>query len=758
MKTLVRNIAAFIRSLDIRYGTTLKRKALCIALPGLIIASTVFTYDALKTEKTIMREEIKKRAEVLAHLASRIGELPILSGNDELLRGAISTLKEVPEVSSVALYDSRMHLLMQDGPVLPPARMLPAARHLVIFEEPGYFDLYASVYTEKERQDIDLYHETKPGEGVKENEGWVRIGFSKASIIAAERRIIFKGLIFAIVFTLGIGSFVSVMFGLATKPLSLLSKALNSVRKGEYPEIHVNSNDEVGLLASEYTRMIDAVRDREARLTESRKRISDLFSRVEHAIFRLDSKGRIIETNRKFDELCGRPEDFCSLFVMREGKDRFSEAAAGTFKNAEEKILGVDGAELFVIISLYPESGTNDAVAGFDGYFVDITEKKKLEEAIIQAQKLESIGLLAGGVAHDFNNILTGILGYASLSQSIVSRDSKIFGYMEVIAKSAQRATNLTHQLLGFARKGKYKVEKLSINDIVSELIAFLRETFDRNIAIVLDMEGGLSPVEGDGNQLYQALMNLCINARDAMPSGGRLYIKTEAFALRDERMATLLQVPPGDYVRVGITDVGTGMTAEVKKRIFEPFYTTKGVGKGTGLGLSMVYGIVKNHGGYINVYSEVGLGTTMRVYLPKASGVIEERRKKGVMSSGNKRGTILFIDDEDMVRELGREILEAYDFKVLVAVHGAEGVRMFQEHRENIDLVILDMIMPEKGGRQAFNEIRAIKPEARILLCSGYGQEQSFDELLDAGAVGFLQKPFQHLDLIGKVEEAMKR
>ncbi len=757
MKPIKSAISSLIRSLETRYGNTLKRKALCIALPGLIIASTVFTYDALKTERTIMRDEIRKRAEVLAHLASRMGELPILSGNAELIRGAIASLRGVPEVSSVAFYDRRMNLLMQDGLVLPPARMLPNDRHLVIFETPDYFDLYASVYTEKEREDIDLYHETKPGESLKENEGWVRIGFSKAAIIAAERRIILKGLIFACVFTLVIGTFVSLMFGVATKPLSLLSKALNSVRKGEYPDIHVNSNDEVGLLASEYTRMIDAVRDREQRLTESRKRISDLFYRVEHAIFTLDSKGRIIESNRKFDELCGRPAEFCSLFVKREGKDRLSDAVSGRFTNVEESIIGADGTELSIVISLYPEFDESGNAVGFDGYFVDISEKKKLEEAIIQAQKLESIGLLAGGIAHDFNNILTGILGYASLSQAIVSRDSKIFGYMDIITKSAQRATNLTHQLLGFARKGKYKVEKLSVNDIVRELVVFLRETFDRSIAIVLEAEGDLPPVEGDGNQLYQALMNLCINARDAMPDGGRLYIKTETYALEDERTATLFQVPRGDYVRISITDVGTGMTEEVKKRIFEPFYTTKGVGKGTGLGLSMVYGIVKNHGGYINVYSEMGLGTTMRVYLPKTSGVIEERRREEIMDGRNKRGTILFIDDEDMVRELGKEILEAYNYRVLVAVHGSEGVRVFHEHRESIDLVILDMIMPEKGGRQVFKEIRAMKPGVRILLCSGYGQEQYFDELFDAGAAGFLQKPFQHVDLVGKVEEAMK-
>jgi PAS domain S-box-containing protein len=758
MRAFLGSIVNFLRSLEVKYGNTLKRKAICVALPGLILASVVYTYDALKTEKAIMREDIIKRAEVLAHLASRIGELPLLSRNPELIRGAISSLKSVPEVSFVAFYDSKMDLLMEDGFLHSCARMLPADRHLVVFEDRDYFDVYASVYTEKEREDIDLYHETGPSEKIKENEGWVRIGFSKASIIDAERKIILKGLLFAFVFTLFIGTFVSVMFGVATKPLTLLSMALDSVRKGEYPEIQVSSHDEVAMLASEYTRMINAVRDREAMLKESKKRISDLFERVEHAIFRLDRDGRIVESNRKFDELCGEAGECSSLFVRNHESDRLSKAVEGTCRNVEVKMPGAEGRELTVLMSLYPELDENGAVAGFDGYFVDITEKKELEEVIFQAQKLESIGLLAGGIAHDFNNILTGILGYASLTREMASEGSKISGYMDAVTKSAERAANLTRQLLGFARKGKYKTEKLGVNDIIIELVTFLRETVDRNIAIALDVAEGLPPVEGDGNQLYQAFMNLCINARDAMPEGGRLHIRTELFLLKEMKTTPFLTMPPGDYVRISITDVGTGMTPEVQKRIFEPFYTTKGPGRGTGLGLAMVYGIVKNHGGHIDVYSEVGLGTTMRVYLPGTWGTIEEKRRSETMASSDRRATILLIDDEEMVRELGREILEAYNYSVIVAAHGREGVRIFREHRDNIDLVILDMIMPEKGGRQVFREIRAMKPGVRIVLCSGYGQEQSFDELLDDGAVGFLQKPFQHSELVVKVEEALKK
>jgi signal transduction histidine kinase/ActR/RegA family two-component response regulator len=484
----------------------------------------------------------------------------------------------------------------------------------------------------------------------------------------------------------------------------------------------------------------------------------DLFERVEHAIFRLDKDGNIIETNRKFDELCGGANRFCGLFASDMEGLRLQKAVSEGIKNSEERIMGSDGNELIVIMNVYPEFDEQGKVTGFDGYFVDITEKKRLEETLVHAQKLDSLGMLAGGIAHDFNNILTGVLGYASLLKTTVPETDKMYRHIDIIEKSASRAASLAQQLLGFARKGKYVMTKLSINDLVKEMSLFLKETFDRSITIVVDTEENLPPVEGDSNQLYQALMNLCINARDAMPERGRLYIKTEFYLLHDEKIVDYFQIPPGEYVRVSITDTGAGMPPDVKKKMFEPFYTTKGIGKGTGLGLAMVYGIIKNHGGYINVYSEPGLGTAVRLYLPKADGTVEEKRRDMGMKERAKKGTILLIDDEGVVRELGKDILEAYDYEVILAAHGNEGVRMFNENKDRIDLVILDMVMPEKGGRQTFKEIRALRPDARVLICSGYGEEQYFYELFEAGAAGFLQKPFQHTELLSKVEEAMAR
>ena len=739
---------------------TFRKKALMIIFPILGIVSAVYTLDSIMVEKAIMRKEIIKRAEAITTLATKTGELPILSGNPELLKGTAKFLRNNTEVVSVAFYDNKMNQLINDGPpVSGPAPVLSKASPISMFDTPDFFVFFAPVYTVRASDDIDIFQEAAQAKQIKEGIGWVRLGFSKSAMKEAINQIVMRGSALAVLFTAGSGLVVFFLITAATRPLTKLSNAVKSLEKGEYTDMHIiPSSDEIGDLSVAFDKMSKAIIDREAKLVKSENRIRELFERVEHAIFRLDSEGNVIETNRKFDETCGGVKKFCAMFDEKEEGLRLKKAIQGELKNSEEKIAGSDGEEINVIMSVYPKLDENGDITSFDGYFVDITEKKRLEETLMQTQKLESLGMLAGGIAHDFNNILTGVMGYASLIRSMVKGDEKLDKYAEIIEKSATRATSLTSQLLGFARKGKYVITKLSINDLVKELAGFLKETIDRKVAIVIDTEDNLPPVEGDGNQIYQSLLNLCLNARDAMPDGGKLYIKTEFYLLNEEQVIDFFRVPAGEYVRISITDTGMGMTPEVKKRIFEPFFTTKKSGKGTGLGLAMVYGIVKNHGGYISVYSEPELGTTIRLYLPRTEGMIEELKKTRVVFDKPRKGAILLIDDEDVIRELGRDILEAYEYEVFLAAHGNEGIRIYNENKDRIDLVILDMVMPEKTGKQTFREIRDINPNARILLCSGYGQEQYFHELFELGAAGFLQKPFQHSQLLSMVEQALDK
>jgi CheY-like chemotaxis protein len=239
------------------------------------------------------------------------------------------------------------------------------------------------------------------------------------------------------------------------------------------------------------------------------------------------------------------------------------------------------------------------------------------------------------------------------------------------------------------------------------------------------------------------------------MPEGGKLYIKTDAFSLTDNKNAESVQLPPGRYVRVYVTDTGMGIEPAVRDRIFEPFFTTKEVGKGTGLGLAMVYGIIRNHGGHITVHSKQGLGTTMVICFPAAEGLIEEKIQKISIEKKPAQGSILIIDDEEVIRILGKDILEAYGYEVYIAVNGVEGINIFMHHTDRINLVMLDMVMPEKNGNQTFREIKEIRAETKVLICSGYGKEHYVQELIDEGA-GFLQKPFHHMDLIHKVKEML--
>lgn len=383
--------------------------------------------------------------------------------------------------------------------------------------------------------------------------------------------------------------------------------------------------------------------------------------------------------------------------------------------------------------------------------FRDITEQKQLERQLLQAQKMESIGTLAGGIAHDFNNLLGGILGYASLTKSEISKDHRIFRYIETIEKSAVRAAELTSQLLAFARGGKYEVRPVDLNGIIEETINMVGRTFDKSIEIKTHLNDKLPTVEADSGQLQQVLLNLCVNAADAMPGGGKLVIETGTEVLTEEYVRTHMEAKPGSHVVLTLTDTGVGMDRETIERIFEPFFTTKGEGKGTGLGLSMVYGVVKNHGGHIRVYSEPGEGSTFRIYLP-ADGKPETREPTETEAPCGGTELVLVVDDEESIRALARDMLENNGYSVLLAENGEEAIEVYGRHNGDISLVILDMIMPRMGGRETFLKLKACNPEVKALLSTGYSKNAKAQEILDSGVMGFIQKPYQVDALLSKV------
>jgi two-component system, cell cycle sensor histidine kinase and response regulator CckA len=368
---------------------------------------------------------------------------------------------------------------------------------------------------------------------------------------------------------------------------------------------------------------------------------------------------------------------------------------------------------------------------------------------------MESIGTLAGGIAHDFNNILGGVLGYTSFIKTKMDKTDPLYRYINIIESSAKRAADLTQQLLAFARGGKYHVQVLDLNTLVKEAVELIESTISKNIKLKLDLAKTKLVVEVDGGQIIQTIVNMCINARDAMPEGGVLTINTTNITLDEQFTYKHPGSKVGRYVLLRVSDTGMGMTEETKQRIFEPFFTTKRDKKGTGLGLAMVYGIIKNHNGYIDVESETGLGTTFSIYLPLSTKELAEIKNT---DEYNKEGleTILVAEDEDIMRDLLVEMLDSGGYQVITAENGREALDIYQDRAREIDLVILDMMMPELDGPTAFRQLKKINPEVKVLLSSGYNEDEQSQDILNEGVLGFLQKPYGISDLLDKVRTVM--
>jgi PAS domain S-box-containing protein len=383
----------------------------------------------------------------------------------------------------------------------------------------------------------------------------------------------------------------------------------------------------------------------------------------------------------------------------------------------------------------------------------DITVQKKLEEQLLHAQKMEAIGTLAGGVAHDFNNLLMGILGYVSLMLMKTDKTHPFYEKLKTIEQLVESGAELTRQLLGFARGGKYEAKPINVNDLIIKTADIFGRT-KKEIVIQKKLQEDLHATEADTGQIEQVLFNLYVNAWQAMPSGGRLYIETENVIL-DEQQCRSYDAEPGLYVKIAVTDTGVGMDSETQKRIFEPFFSTKGVGKGTGLGLASAYGIIKNHGGIINVYSEKGHGTTFNIYLPASEGKpLETKPTESSPLTGNE--TILIVDDEQAILLAVKELLEELGYNILTAQSGLKAIELYKKHSKDIKLVILDMIMPEMNGKETFVKLMEIDKNVCVLLSSGYSVNVEAKTILNLGCRGFIQKPFKVSELSEKIRTVM--
>jgi PAS domain S-box-containing protein len=404
---------------------------------------------------------------------------------------------------------------------------------------------------------------------------------------------------------------------------------------------------------------------------------------------------------------------------------------------------------------------SNGSPIGFRGVLRDVSERKeaeaqsrKLEIQVRQAQKMESIGTLAGGIAHDFNNILMGIQGNASLMALKTDLAHPNYEKIKNIESYVENGTELTRQLLGFARRGKYHAIATDLNDVIDKSATLFGRT-KKEIRIQRDLVADIWTVEVDRGQIEQALLNLYVNAWQAMPQGGDLYLKTENVILDAEFVnAKPYKVEAGDYIKITVTDTGIGIDQETRERIFEPFFTTKEMGRGTGLGLASVYGVIKNHEGYINVYSEIDQGTTFTIYLPASRKKIQKQTEKAIASVAMGTGTLLLVDDEEMIIKVGKELLQELGYQVMSALSGQEAIELYKKNADKIDLVIMDMIMPGMSGGETFDRLKEIDPEIKVLLSSGYSINGQASKILERGCDGFIQKPFNLIQLSDKIQQ----
>jgi PAS domain S-box-containing protein len=536
-----------------------------------------------------------------------------------------------------------------------------------------------------------------------------------------------------------------------------LVKGERRILSGKAGPLYDSEGRVVGAIES--IRDVTERRQSEEALKASEERYRLFINGTDDMVFLKDEQRRYVFINRATTDFFEK--DQCDV-VGKTDFQLMSEDQARMCQDSDEKALAADG-----VVVTEEDWGERtfesrkfrlklmDGRIGIGAFIRETTLQKRLESQLLQAQKMEAIGTLAGGIAHDFNNLLMGIQGHASLMLMDMNAAHPHYGRLHGIQDQVQSGANLTRQLLGFARGGHYEIRPTDINHLISKTAAMFGRT-KKEIHIQKHFDHAIGTVSADRVQMEQVFMNLYVNAWQAMPAGGTLFLQTENIVTPRDFPESFPR-RAGKYVKISVRDTGVGMDDQTRRRIFEPFFTTKEMGRGTGLGLATVYGIVKGHGGFIDVHSEQGKGTCFVIYLPAAHGrgkASHDFRTEGRILKG--RETILLVDDESVISNVTREILETLGYHVLSAAGGRLAVQMYEEAAQHINLVILDMIMPDMGGSETFDRLKSINPEIKVILSSGYSLNSQAKMILENGAQAFLQKPFRIDELSQKIRDVL--
>ena len=555
------------------------------------------------------------------------------------------------------------------------------------------------------------------------------------------------------------------------RPVKRLAHASRKLADGVFDvALRKVGNDEVGTLVDSFASMRDAIQGYQAELLSRQKLLVKLFTAVEQSpvsIIITDARGNIEFVNPKFTQITGYTFEEAlgkNPRILKSGETRHEEYKKlwetitagnvwhGVFHNRKK-----NGGLFWEAAAISPIQNEQGTITNYLAIKEDITERKKLEEQLRHAQKMEAVGQLAGGIAHDFNNILTAIIGYGNIALVKIPEGDPLRSYLGQMLAAAERAAALTKSLLAFSRKQIINPQPVSVNVIIERVEKLLHRSIGEDIELKTSLTEKDTTVLADSGQIEQILINLAMNARDAMPNGGNLIIETGQAEIDDQYIKSHGYGKCGMYVLISITDSGEGMDEKIRERIFEPFFTTKEVGKGTGLGLSMVYGSIKQHNGFINVYSEPGRGTTFTIYLPllKAEARPAAVGEPAPPPKGGAE-TILLAEDDTALRDMAKGVLEESGYTVIEAVDGQDAVEKFNMLKDRIQLLILDVSMPKKNGREELEEAKKTNPGIKALFTSGYPADIIQKKgILEAG-INFIIKPHPPQDLLRKVREVL--
>jgi len=511
----------------------------------------------------------------------------------------------------------------------------------------------------------------------------------------------------------------------------------------------------------------------EERLNEQMLLLSSIMETSPAGVVITDEKGTIIYANKTFCSLMGHEykdvsgascEELQCRFINLSGEplplDEIPVKKALKDRKTIEFVQFIverpDGKKAIFSANAAPVIDNKGNLKGAVCIILDITEHKRLEEQYLQAQKLEAVGRLAGGVAHDFNNLLSAIIGFAEIALMQMKKDDPLRDYIKTIYEAGEKAKTLIQQLLIFSRRQIQRPEVLNLNDVITELQKMLTRIIGEDITLNILKDDNLDSIKADRAQIEQVIMNLVVNARDAMPEGGRLTIETRNIEVTDKYSERYIDLSPGRYVMLSVADTGTGMSEEVKARIFEPFFTTKGPVKGTGLGLATVYGIVKQHNGHIHFYSEVGKGTTFKIYLPSVEERAEKRIPVTEMEIKGGTETIVIVEDSEDVREFATLALREKGYNVKTFSSPLKTLEYIEKADEEIHLLLTDLVMPEMSGRELAERVKMSRKDIRIIFMSGYTDDSVIAQEISSGASNFLSKPFTYIELLKKVRETL--